>query len=395
MTEKRVDSSEEAVGGYNRRSVFKTIGTGMLLAKMGVVSGGKDTVEIPIEKRGDEVTRWKSVPEAWWHFEKKAQRVSERISSSQSNNQFVTGVSIGTEERTIANRKVSNVIVYADKPDLDKLDLPGEIDGVRIKKERTPSINNYRKGLRGNLLDAVGTSLDDHWGDCHNDCYDKIAGGALMENGGGARFTAATRVRHNGNDRLLTCGHPFWNPDDCNPETYGQTVYHCRNQLNAGDISKLNRSADYALIKPTSGMDVSGYREHVHWTDVSTIQVSGHATKESLHEIKSQDETVWKYGATTCNRDGLIKGYTENAPWDDCVEDGIFVRSTNYAEDGDSGGPIYRTWKDAEGCEWATMISHVKGSPESKSDLWSTAAYRVAQDNIEFGASWSSCGSTQ
>lgn len=395
MTEKGKKSSKGSSGRYNRRSVFKTIGTGMLFAKMGVVSGGQDTVEIPIEKRGDEVTRWKSVPEAWWHFEKKAQRVSERISSRGSNDQFVSGVGIGTEERTIANRKVSNVIVYADKPELNELGLPEEMDGVKIKTERTPNINNYADGLRGSLLGTVGTSLDDHLGDCHDDCYNEIAGGTLMKNAGGAPFTATTRVRHDGSDRLLTCGHPFWSLDDCNPETFGQTVYHCRNQLDAGDISKLNRDVDYALIKPTSSMDVNGYREHVHWTDVSTIQVSGHATKSALHDIKSQDKIIWKYGATTCNRDGLIKCYTEDAPWDDCVEDGIFVKSTNYAEDGDSGGPIYRTWEDSEGCEWASMISHVKGSPDSSSDLWSTAAYRVAQDNIEFGASWSSCGNIQ
>lgn len=385
----------ERSGRFSRRPVLKTIGAGVLFTGSGVVSGGENTVEIPIEKRGDDVIRWKSVPEAWWHFEKRVQNVRERISSRESNNPLVTGVGIGTEETRIAGRKVSNVIVYADKQDLDKVDLPDKVNDVKIKTEGTPHIINYSNVHRDDVLNSITgvTSLDDHWGECHDDCYNEIAGGALLENGGYERFTATTRVRHNGDDRLLTCGHPFWSPDNCNPETFGQTVYHCRDHVEAGDVAKLNRGLDYSLIKPTSGMDINGYREHVHWTDVSTRQVSGHATKEALHEFKSQDETVWKYGATTCNRDGLIKGYTEDVPWDDCVEDGVFVRTTNLAENGDSGAPIYRTWEDSEGCKWATMISLLKGSPDWTSDVWSGAAYRIAENNIEFGASWSgTCG---
>lgn len=129
----------------------------------------------------------------------------------------------------------------------------------------------------------------------------------------------------------------------------------------------------------------------MHWTSSTTLEVSGHVTKSGLHDIKSNNEDIYKYGITTCSSHGPLVGYTEDVPWyAPCAESGVYVETDLAAQDGDSGAPIYQKWVDDEGCEWASMIAVLKGGNTEETDnIFGAVAYRITDNNIVFGDNYS------
>lgn len=329
-----------------------------------------DQVKIPVERRAGEVSRWKEMPEDWWTFEKHVQNVRDRIADSYMNIDGVTGVGIGTDDEKIRGKLISEIVLYIDEERLNEIKVPSSIEDISVVKKKTPNRD----------LDECGYS-----GYCNTTSYDFPPGGAHFD----GSVTITTAVTHEDERKLMTTGHYFWDDSDCDFELDDPQEVKHEGQI-LGDAVKVNRQLDYALVEETNNTEVGGFAEQVNWTSSDQIQVSGSVTKSGLHVMKSNEETMYKYGARSCRSSGVVEGYTEDISWDGCVEDGVFVEVTACTQGGDSGSPYYKTWTD-DNCifdEGASIIGVHKGGSS-----YGAAAYRITEENIEFGTAWKKqCG---
>lgn len=99
-----------------------------------VISAG-DSVDVPIIKQGDRVHKTRSVPREWWEHVQTARDVTSTLSLRFQSNSNVQNVGRQLDTENLAGRPKLKVTVYVHDIDRD-LDLPNEIDGVKVDKAK-------------------------------------------------------------------------------------------------------------------------------------------------------------------------------------------------------------------------------------------------------------------
>lgn len=291
--------------GRNRRSVLKKLsasGIALSLTGTNLVNASRDTIEIPIGKRGDKVIIWDEVPEDWWEHVKKSRRSRAQIHSKFASDNNVKGIKTTTGKGTIAGRQKLKTVVEIDKSVSEKIglqkatpDLPEEANGIPIEAEQS-------KEQALTFCENRGT-------------YDEVKGGYTF--GNGSNGTAGWRVYWEDDPYILTAAHLFHDHDD-GDFCYGGLTNdeaHQGNQLFGEATSEYDTKLDYALVQQTNN-DVSLGTEVVH--DGVEYYMDGHVT--NYEALMTDDETIHKSGKTTGYTTGEITSVRTSTTTSSCTE---------------------------------------------------------------------------
>lgn len=97
---------------------------------------GRPTVRIPKYWRGDEVVAWSEVDAEWWEHVQHARAVQEKVVETYLHEPGVRCIERGRGENTIGGHATETInILVADDETRARLDLPDEIEGIRITVE--------------------------------------------------------------------------------------------------------------------------------------------------------------------------------------------------------------------------------------------------------------------
>jgi len=96
----------------------------------------RPTVRIPKYRRGDEVIAWSEVDAEWWEHVQHARAVHEKVVETDLHEPGVEYIERGREEETIGGYATETInILVADEETRARLDLPDEMEGIRITVE--------------------------------------------------------------------------------------------------------------------------------------------------------------------------------------------------------------------------------------------------------------------
>ncbi|ELZ68919.1 hypothetical protein C457_10926 [Haloferax prahovense DSM 18310] len=96
----------------------------------------RPTVRIPKYRRGDEVVAWSEVDAEWWEHVQHARVVQEKVVETYLHEPGVKYIERERGEETIGGHATETInILVADDETRARLDLPDEIEGIRITVE--------------------------------------------------------------------------------------------------------------------------------------------------------------------------------------------------------------------------------------------------------------------
>lgn len=316
----------------NRRGFLRVAGGLGALTLLSGCSSSSDheTIRYPEIVSGDRVVQWMTVPKDWDRHRSYAKKVYRRVREWLHSLQSVVGTTLVRSDRTYGGHNGFRIkIIVEDEVSQSGSDIPEEIDGILTTIEPSP----------------------DWWGpaDCSvntESCTNR--GGGDMVRGGervgwmnGGYGTATCRVTVNGKQRLLHCGHVFW--DDCEDATHGVTgrVAASGNER-IGTVESVNVSGDYSVINREFGGNYVATIDDNH----TYPELVGHATEVACEYWntlpRGSRPCLYKMGLTTGLTTGTIIGTGMSLTAPSCTtmkHEGIHTDCD--AGQGDSGGPTF------------------------------------------------------
>ncbi len=353
-----------------RRTALRSIGTagvaGPVFTRLGDATED-DTVTVVTDRSGTEPIRTVEVPRAWYEYERKVDEVRDALANRYDvledvkADPQVVGLSIGNSDERIGDYYKSDVRVYVDTDERD-IEVSAEIDGVPIKK-----ITDFPEPK------PVSE-------DCHTEEYTPVPGGVGMSNTGyykSFRGTTTCKVLNSsGEPGMLTAAHVITDEDDCS-SPWDEKAYQAGNQMGKVPYMGYDRSEDWAVID-TTGNETDGYAGYIEGANAAQ---AGYKTKDGLRTLKSNETTIHKMGKTTCKTDGTVNE-VEAYHSSGCFESYYTVICSLYADDGDSGSPIYHRWYNYDRHRYDLSVIGV--TAKSNTDIewtYATGAYHLANDH--------------
>jgi len=215
---------------------------------------------------------------------------------------------------------------------------------------------------------------------CNEGNFDIMPGGVTIESSSGGQATSTCEVRRSGEFYMMTAAHLFsCDQDDITGDEANQ------NGRYLGDVVDYDTDQDWAMVKRDSSSEVSDFDNEVE--DYRGI-LAGHTTESGLHDLKSNDTTVYKQGITTCKESGQVEGYDVSVEANcNSISSNDYVETSATQDYGDSGGPVFDQFT-SNGCTYISMISLATlagcKSPSCSTAL-GAAAFRINNDhNINF-----------
>ena len=122
----------------------------------------------------------------------------------------------------------------------------------------------------------------------------------------------------------------------------GDPLYACpieENQI--GNVAEFDLAEDWAFVPKMFYTPVDGLSNEII---SSSYSVNGHVTQNGLEYMRDANETVHKYGKTTCYESGTVTELDTQlgCAGTPCGKRVNVVRTSANSEPGDSGGPLYR-----------------------------------------------------
>lgn len=309
----------------NRRQLLQIATGGFSITGIGLVRGN-NTVVIPITRDHKGVVRTMRVPRKAYRYDQHVKQLAKRLSERRIRDENIASVKVTSANKTVNGHPVTKLQVGIPE-DGKPSEVPDSIEGVPIEKVR----------------DAEFVP-----GECHNTgTYDPVPGGVKIT----AQDTVATgfgRVMDvsNGESRYMTCAHVVEEKDDLDCGTgEGSKVAQGGNIM--GKVAKGSIDGDWAIIKETSGDDITGYDKDVLWENHGYRDFEDFYTEDGLRELMKNDDALYKMGLTSGSTNGLInamnvdeEGYCGHRTVDSSG-DPYGVELTVPGGPGDSGAPVF------------------------------------------------------
>lgn len=310
-TESNENDHETATKTSRRRDVLKAIGVGPIMHFDPSVIGTPDSVKeikIPVVKKGDEVLKWKKVPQPWWNHELHAREVVEKAHDRFLDMEGVVSVGQGVGKDTIAGRNAFEITVGID-PEQSPPDLPDTFDGMAVRT----------RVADGDFLKCSNLQR-----------FYQAPGGVTLEgqDPGSAAFKVTST---NGRVGMLTAHHLF----SCLGDVTGYNGYQCGTKV--GEVGQNDTSADFAIVRGDSPFD-STIRED----DGTTWEIAGYKTESGIADLISSGEPITRTGVSFGTKQGPILEKRIQEQYSCSLDfDGHGVRVDAESAGGDSGGPGY------------------------------------------------------
>lgn len=312
-----MDSNESTYSqSVDRRSFIKrAVASGSVTSIAGLpkVTARRDSINVPIVKRRDEIIAEKNVSRRWWEHVKKSRQARGRIQKQFGTKRQVKGIKTTLSKDTIHNQQKLKISVeLSQDTDLRKrdLDIPNRVDDVMIEvaeaEEQSPTV-----------CENKGT-------------YDYVFGGYTF--GYNSNGTAGWRVYLDGNRYVLTAAHLFSSEDPCGGFLY--TDVHQGDQKFGQTTVHFDSKRDYMLVEKTTDNPNIG-DQVVH--QGNQYKMLGHTTNNEV--LMEDQETVYKSGKTSGYTTGNITSINvySDVP-DSCIDlNGNAIEYSNMQADGDSG----------------------------------------------------------
>ncbi|WP_276299306.1 hypothetical protein [Halorussus lipolyticus] len=169
---------------------------------------------------------------------------------------------------------------------------------------------------------------------CHQQTYETVPGGVICGPESSKYGTSTHRVLgSNGTGSyLLTAAHIF---SDITCGT-GAKVYQYGQKV--GEIVDFYGGLDAAIVDQTADTEVSGFSNKIEGANWGPV--NGHVTRNGVIDLAGNETEIYKMGVITCKTSGRIKE-DERSRAGSCGSGSGYLRYTCYAEQGDSGGPVY------------------------------------------------------
>lgn len=325
-------ATTSAQSGINRRRFLRMAGSlGALATLSGCSSSSNhETVKYPKIVSGDRVVQWMTVPKEWDRHRSYVKKIYNRVRGWLHSLDSVVGTTLVRSERTYGGHNGFRIkIIVADEASQSGSDIPGEIDGILTTTEPLPE-------WWGPADCSINT------GNCTNRVVgDTVSGGESVGWINDGYGTATCRVTVNGKQRLLHCGHVFW--DSCADAAHGVTgrVATAGNER-IGTVESVSVSGDYSVINGEYG------GEYVATIDDNRTypKLIGYVTKVACEYwntlSRKSRPCLYKMGSTTGLTTGKIIGTGMSLTIPSCTtmkHEGI--QTDCDAGQGDSGGPTF------------------------------------------------------
>lgn len=365
-----VQVSDDEQSRTRRRTILQSLGTasiaGPIFSQVGNASGDNSKTVVT-DRSGSDPIRTVEVPNAWYNYERKVDRVREALAirydalDSVRANPKVAGLSIGNSEEQIGNYYKSDIRVYVDS-NKQKVEVPSEMDGVPIK--RITDFPDPKPVSDG----------------CHQKEYTPVPGGVGMSNTGyksSYRGTTTCKVLNpSGDPGMLTAAHVITGGGDCSSPK-GKKAYQSGNQMGKVPSLEYNRAEDWVFINK-DGNETNGYYGYIK--DANAAQV-GYKTEDGLRTLKSNQTTIHKMGQSTCKTEGTVNE-VDSYHSSGCFESYYTVICNLLTEKGDSGSPIYHRWYNYDKYRYDLSVIGVTAKSNTNLNLtYGTGAYHLANDH--------------
>lgn len=300
---------------------------GVITTSTGIGQARQGSEIITVIGTDGSVLEEKSVPQKWLNHEENAKNKHRRLKRKLDKNPIVHNVSLGTRDKEIRGKRISELIVYSESPSDLKNKIGTSIGGIQIShREYTGPVQ-----------------LDSCTNECGRDEYDPVPGGVLLH-----RASAACRVKNqNGDERLLTAAHVVLTdggPDgDCNewidPVTQGEA-----DQV-VGKVDEVSPDEDWATVYNHSSSDLDyGYSSEIFEQGSYNRDVEGHVTESGVYDLKSSGKEIRHSGTKSCETSGpLVEMYNSGGLRCTSINGHNYIKADLCTEGGDSGGVYYDT----------------------------------------------------
>lgn len=341
--------SQERPSATTRRSVLGAVGGGAILPSANVL-GDVDptrTVRIPkvLDRTGENVLEWETVPESWWNHVRRVRDVTERAQERFLDRSGVRSVGYGLGDETVGGKRGFQIVVGLD-PEAGRPSLPSTFHDIEVRsRESSPTLLGESDGHCSNLKRfdpaPAGVTLE-------GDPVDEIGG------------TGAVKVDSDaGRAGMLTAHHLF----QCLGNAGGEPAYQCGQKV--GEVGQNDTKTDFAVVKGDAPFD-----DQIKEEDATRWDVSGFYTKSGIDSLISDIEVVYRTGVGYGTDDGPVRENglkCSETTLDSCpcslTFEGEGVRVEIDSADGDSGGPAYGI-ETFSGEKYAVIINHVSAGDE-------------------------------
>ena len=320
------------------------------------------STEIVVVRHGDEPRATREVPQQWYSQVQQSRRVADVIQEKFGDEGWLVSVGRPPTSRTVGGMAAPGVTAKATDVATARRKLPDAVEGVEI---------NVEKG---------GEPEPASW--CNQANYNCVHGGSFLKaetyNGGTTWHSAGTLAYYNGSPYLMTCSHGF-NGDTCSYDIVNNTVWQGSAGQYVGNVYQWDYSQDWALVEQAGNSGVAGFSNTVLYS--GGYPIYGYTTRDGMDYVTSNNVTLYKYGARTCETTGTSNGEHR---WTKCYDSEPWIHTTHHIEKGDSGSPNY--WYYTEnGNTYLAIIGTLYGWSNAGEAVW-PASWKVYQDHgITFG----------
>lgn len=319
-----------------------------------------DSREIVVVRHGDEPKATREVPQQWYSEVLRSRRVTDAIREKFGDEEWLVGVQRPPTSDTVGGMAVPGVTAKATDVATARRKLPDTVEGVDINVEK------------GDEPEPAS------W--CNTTSYNCVHGGSFLKvedyAGDIVWHSAGTLAYYNGNPYLMTCSHGF-NGDTCSYDISNNTVWQGSQYV--GNVATWDYSQDWALVAEAGGSEIAGFSNTILYS--GGYPIYGYTTRDGIDYVTSNNITLYKYGARTCETTGTSNG---EHWWTKCYDDEPWVHTTNNIEKGDSGSPNYWYYEE-NGQTYLAIIGTLYGWSNSGEAVW-PASWKVYDDHgITFG----------
>jgi len=356
----------------NRRNALKSIGSAGLFAGFSsqLVAGSDDTITITTAKL-EEKNLTREVPIEWYNRVEHTREVLETVRKRYAYKDFVGDIIRRSSDENILGFSAPKIVVEVDNLARNRSKIPNEVAGVTISTEETQTRH-----------------VDDHASGWCNADPSYFYGGSYIEvtqkgSIGKTALTALVEVTDSSGEKLMmTAAHGFAdvncaNGDDKKVKIGSQEAWFNDDTSSnyIGEVKSWDWFQDWATVHIDESKGVEKMYGHVHGDHGATS--NGHVTKDGVDSLIDSGETVYNYGARTCETSGKVTGYTVTYP-SACGETAI--ECTTNAAGGDSGSPHYEYSKGTYDTYSVTYSLHHSHKTYNGSHTYSygIAAFKIA-----------------
>jgi len=346
-----------------RRSAIQSVGAASLFFSFGGIatasgddSNGRGEREISyaveIDEDNNRRIQTRNVPADWFEDLQRARRQLEQNRDSLHNRPGVLATDLTPGRAGGGNARI-NVHIGGEHAPEARGNIPEHANGVpfEIIDRGQPSDNSGNNG-RKNDDSGGSTTLGTTSGQCDGvDYAPDIPGGVAHSSPSSdwdnfsANATLTGKFVQYSNYSLDSyfgsCAHAFNSDSNCLEST---TATHYYGNHEIGEVIDTFPKYDFAIIEPASGYTpVSGVADASYSGSYTSIE--GYINENGLNYMIFNGDDIEFMGRNSCHRSGEIESIYGSGYHDVCgtsIEDQVRFGGDDIAQDGDSGGPMYK-----------------------------------------------------